>query len=78
MLASQTMVLENGQFWNRNLQKVFSVNDGAVKADFNDTRGAITWKIGLKNDQFGKKNGLACLVTFFIGYSLISTIAIQL
>jgi hypothetical protein len=46
VLASQTIVLENGQLWNRNLQKVFGVNDGAVRADFNDTRGAITWKIG--------------------------------
>jgi hypothetical protein len=42
----QVLVLERGQFWNRVLGKVLSMNDNVLTADTNDSRGAVNWTIG--------------------------------
>jgi hypothetical protein len=42
----QVLALERGQFWNRVLGKVLSMNDNVLTADTNDTRGAVNWTIG--------------------------------
>jgi hypothetical protein len=45
-LPEQSLVFRQGQFWNPDFSKVLSINDHLVKADTNDTRGAVSWAIG--------------------------------
>ena len=42
----QSLVFEDGHFWNKFLYKILSTNSGNLKADTNDTRGGVTWKLG--------------------------------
>ena len=45
-VPEQSLVIQNGQFWNLNLAKILSINNKIVRADPNDTRGAVSWTIG--------------------------------
>ena len=45
-VPEQSLVIQNGQFWNLNLAKILSINNKIVRADTNDTRGAVSWTIG--------------------------------
>ena len=45
-VTSQSIVFEDGRFWNKFLMKVLSFNAGKVIADTNDTRGASLWTLG--------------------------------
>ena len=46
-VASQSIVFEDGRFWNKFTMKVLSLNSGKVVADTNDTRGASQWTLGI-------------------------------
>jgi hypothetical protein len=50
-IPEQSLVVQNGQFWNLGLSKILSINNKTVRADPNDTRGAVSWNIG---NQFVK------------------------
>jgi hypothetical protein len=44
--GSQVLEFIGGKLWNRKFQKFISVNNGIVRADNNDTRGASAWTLG--------------------------------
>ena len=50
-VLQQSLVFENGSFWNHLLGKILSLNAGTLKADTNDTRGAITWNLSMRRLQ---------------------------